>query len=171
MSYRKSEKYKSTVEIALGSLIMEDLLLGNDSPHRKLATSISKERKEAPLFGNLARPGLSSSCPELWYHTTRVDLSTSLPNDLDKEALYGGSHVKSRDTYSNIQPGNVFYGKKKKPQDELFQNEGDIGAPATPPPSVCSSRASPNLTADTKKDLQRDDNLVHIKILNIDMKR
>ena len=168
VSYRKSEKYKSTVEIALGSLIMEDLLLGNDSPHRKLATSISKERKEAPLFGNLARPGLSSSCPELWYHTTRVDLSTSLPNDLDKEALYGGSHVKSRDTYSNIQPGNVFYGKKKKPQDELFQNEGDIGAPATPPPSVCSSRASPTLTADTKKDLQRDDNLVHIKILNID---
>ena len=167
VSYQKSEKYKSTIEVALGSLIMEDLLLNPDSPHRKLATSVGKERREQPLFGNIVASGLSSSCPELWYHQTSSHLSTSLPSNLDNEFLYNATYSKNLDN-KNTQPGHIFYGKKKNGQGEPSSGVVEMGAPATPPPSVCSSRASPILNADFRRDLQSDDNLVHIKVLNIE---
>ena len=165
VSYQKSEKYKSITEIALGSLVMEDLLLNSDSPHRKLATSVCKERKDAPLFGNLSTPGLSSSCPELWFHQGDNNLSTSLPNNLDNEILYSGPNECSRNMSNQ---GNVHYRKKKNSSNSQCIKESGNGAPATPPPSVCSSRASPILSSNFRKDLQNDDNLVHIKILDID---
>ena len=40
--------------------------------------------------------------------------------------------------------------------------------PATPPPSCVSSRASPVFGSSVRKDLQNTENLVHIKVLNID---
>ena len=168
VSYQKSEKHKRTIEVALGSLIMEDLLLSLDSPHRKLATSVSKERKEAPLFGNNVAPGLSSSCPELWYHQIHSELSTSLPNNLDNETLYATNLMNHKDLQHNSQHRNVFYGKKKNLDGETGASEVDICAPATPPPSVCSSRDSPVLNVAFQRDMQNDDNLVHIKILNIE---
>ena len=167
VSYHKSEKYKSTVEVSLGTLVMEDLLLNNDSPHRKLATSVSKERREAPLFGNLVAPGLSSSCPELWYHQTNSNLSSSLPSNLDNELLYNTTFTKRKDMSNKFHPGYVFYGKKT-PSGTPGPVQAEMVAPATPPPSVCSSRASPILSADFRRDLQKDDNLVHIQILNIE---
>ena len=137
VSYHKSEKYKSTVEVSLGSLVMEDLLLNNDSPHRKLATSVSKERREAPLFGNLVAPGLSSSCPELWYHQTNSNLGSSLPSNLDNEVLYNTTFVRRKDMSNKFNPGYVIYGKKP-PSGTPDPVQTEMVAPATPPPSVCS---------------------------------
>ena len=168
VSYQKSEKYKSSIEIALGSLVMEDLLLSSDSPHRKLATSVGKERKDAPLFGNLSTPGLSSSCPELWYHPMTNNLSTSLPDNLDNEAFYSGSSEKVKNISNALNDGYVHYRKNKNSSIDPCNKESDMGIPATPPPSVCSSRASPTLNSSFRKDFQSDDNLVHMKILNID---
>ena len=42
--FEKKEALKNTFEVTLGSLVMEDLTLGAESPHRVLATSIAKDR-------------------------------------------------------------------------------------------------------------------------------
>ena len=68
---------------------------------------------------------------------------------------------------NKFHPGYVFYGKKP-PSGTPGPVQTEMVAPATPPPSVCSSRASPILNADFRRDLQNDDNLVHIQILNIE---
>ena len=155
--FANREQHKNSIELTLGSLVMEDLVLGQDSPHRILATSISKERRELPMFGNLSNPGLSSSCPEFWYHESEMNLSTSLPQNLNTETVFGSA---PRDAAFAIS-ANVFYGGKKKASLAP-------PAPATPPPSACSSRASP--IEDIKRDLSADDNLVHIQVLNVDPK-
>ena len=54
VSFDGSEDHKSSMEIALRSLIMEDLQVPEDDDHRMLATSVSKD-------GDGLRGGLGAS--------------------------------------------------------------------------------------------------------------
>ena len=92
VNFEKKEAMKSTLELTLGSLVMEDLAQGAESPHRVLATSISKERTyERQTFagrGSSHASNLSMSCPEFWHgaadtHPPESGLSSSLPRDLN----------------------------------------------------------------------------------------
>ena len=92
VNFEKKEVMKSTLELTLGSLVMEDLVQGAESPHRVLATSISKERTyERQTFagrGSSHASNLSMSCPEFWHgaadtHPPESGLSSSLPRDLN----------------------------------------------------------------------------------------
>lgn len=54
--FEKKEALKNTFEVTLGSLVMEDMTLGAESPHRVLATSISKDRGKLTMLISLTDP-------------------------------------------------------------------------------------------------------------------
>ena len=60
-----------------------------------------------------------------------------------------------------LAPVSNFYGSKSKSKKS--------DPPATPPPSVCSSRASPILRNIPHKELDND-HLVHVRVVNVDQK-
>ena len=187
ISYEKKEAKKSTTEVALGSLVVEDLMLAPDSKHRKLATSISGLPPDNfKLRFNTA--SLSTSCPNLMRSGRRQskqmsvasdDLSMSLPENLDAETVFdslnnpnpggggsGGSGLRRR--RNNYAPGQDGHSAEKDDDHDAGLLEVPV-PPATPPPSQCSSRTSlPILNDEIKKDLQRDENLVYIKVLSVD---
>ena len=63
-SFEKREPHSHTLEIALKSLVMEDLQLDKSSKHRKLMTSVSDSANGPRNFMSHCTSGLSSSCPE-----------------------------------------------------------------------------------------------------------
>jgi vacuolar protein sorting-associated protein 13D len=168
IKYSQQEADKSSTEIALGSLVVEDLLLSAESPHRKLATSICGEegrrRNEQMTFAT--NPGLSTSCPRLAAENRRSDhqhwqssrhLSSSLPQNLD--------------TAFDTAPGGVNPRPRPKMPSVPFATSNLLGVPllpATPPPSMCgSARSSPVFDEPVRRDLQSEENLVHVKVLNV----
>ena len=59
--------------------------------------------------------------------------------------------------------------KKKEEEEKKVENRLGVSQPSTPPPSCVSSpRASPVFGENVKKDLKSEENLVHIKVLDID---
>ena len=59
--------------------------------------------------------------------------------------------------------------KKKEVEEKKVESRLGVSQPSTPPPSCVSSpRASPVFGENVKKDLKSEENLVHIKVLDID---
>lgn len=88
------------------------------------------------------------SCPEFWQRGAAPDLgdlSSSLPRDLNPETVFCSGLPMH---HPAMAPVSNFYGSKNK-----SKGSGAAKDPATPPPSVCSSRASPILNDMARKDL------------------
>ncbi|TRY62990.1 hypothetical protein TCAL_03981 [Tigriopus californicus] len=151
--YDKTELYKNSIEIALKSVLMEDLQLDEGSKHRFLMSSSFKDQSQTNYRG-FSRPdyGLSTSCPDFWFHNDIHTHGTSLPDNLDPKVVIGAEkpHPKMK--------------HRKRPQNLKIENDN----PLTPPPSAVSSKNSPIFNDFIKRDLQNEDNLIHIKVLNID---
>ena len=89
-SFEKREPYSHTLEIALKSLVMEDLQLDRGSRHRKLMTSISDEAGNARNLRSHCTSGLSSSCPD------GLNQNRCGGDDLGAAGLGGGSSLPER---------------------------------------------------------------------------
>ena len=83
------------------------------------------------------------------------NISSSLPRDLNPEAVFcsqdGGLPPSGAGPFFHpaaMAPVANFYGSKSKSSKVAAKDH-----PATPPPSVCSSRASPILNDMARKDL------------------
>ena len=77
------------------------------------------------------------------------NISSSLPRDLNPEAVFCDGGLPPGGPFFHpaaIAPVANFYGSKSK-------SSKGAKDPATPPPSVCSSRASPILNDMARKDL------------------
>ena len=154
VNYTKKEDNENCTEITLGSIVIEDLSLSKDSPHRTLATSISDVKDNAPL-NKMANRSMSSSCPYLNVASSAQISepqnigahSSSLPNRLDTRCVF----------------------------DNLSGTKNNLLAPphpATPPPSVADeseSMPTPEFefstsAPPTNRWQKRDDNLVHVRI-------
>ena len=97
-SFEKREPHSHTLEIALKSLVMEDLQLDKNSKHRKLMTSISDDANNARNLMSHCTSGLSSSCPEgLQQRCDELGGArlggggSSLPERLDTETVFGAA--------------------------------------------------------------------------------
>ncbi len=165
----KSEPYSHTVEIALKSLVMEDLQLDKNSKHRKLMTSISDDADRHRVRLAKGTSGLSSSCPgSQWNLAAPVGASglshgSSLPDRLNAEAYFSGHRLGGPATAA----GRQFSAEKATAKSTLRPPS----QPSTPPPSCVSSpRASPVFDGGVgvKRDIHSEDNLVHIKVVDID---
>ena len=159
--YEKHEKDKTNMEVALKSLVMEDLQLDVNSKHRKLMSSTSglggdQAERSRPHFTS----GLSTSCPDnspfLDPDARPVSKSGSLPDLLEPEPAFG--KPKRRQSSKSA---------RKSTRRSIAAEPEE---PETPPPSTASSRASPIFGEPVRRDLQKAENLVHIKILNVDSK-
>nr|XP_002733622.2 PREDICTED: vacuolar protein sorting-associated protein 13D-like [Saccoglossus kowalevskii] len=148
VNLEKSTPYTTSIQVALGSLIMEDLLQPAESKHRYLMVSTAQPQKpqsmqqEGPAF-------LSSSCPIRTKPTPAHTTASSLPASLQPK--YHDSH-----------------GKKKfllqlPPRSKSAEYNSADGCPATPPPSIRES--SEDLSDDKSHDA-----LVHINLLLVDRK-
>ena len=150
-------------------LVIEDLSLSEDSPHRTLATSISAIKDEGPPFANLNSRSMASSCPNLhdphgpsWTPMTpngrsqrdiplqmslqqrSMNLSSSLPNKLDTNCVFDSLTAANKNLL--IPP-----------------------VPSTPPPSVADDLERSTPVFDTSLgpnvwQTKREDNLVHVQI-------
>lgn len=84
VKYEKLHRNESTVQVALRSLLMEDLLCPVGSRHRFMMQSSAPARAKLPT-------GVSKSCPDLAYarHLRNAQGRGSLPDRLETDTLYG----------------------------------------------------------------------------------
>lgn len=115
--YEKLKKYESTIEVALKSLLMEDLLCPVGSRHRYMMQSSAPIRARLPA-------GVSKSCPDLVYAQRWKNDSSrgSLPDRLETDTLYGAV-----------------------PAHWRRQPVSQIDTPNTPPPSPGAAVSEENL--------------------------
>lgn len=115
--YEKLKKFESTFEVALKSLLMEDLLCPVGSRHRYMMQSSAPIRARLPA-------GVSKSCPDLVYvQRWKNDYGRgSLPDRLETDTLYGAV-----------------------PAHWRRQPVSQIDTPNTPPPSPGGAVSEENL--------------------------
>ncbi|XP_069804325.1 intermembrane lipid transfer protein VPS13D isoform X2 [Dendropsophus ebraccatus] len=142
IEFSKEDPQTLAVQIALRSLLMEDLLEKDpDSKYKNLMVS-----RGAPKPSSVAhKEYLSQSCP-LVSHVEYPDMPRSLPSHMEEAP-------------------NVFQfyqrpSSRKKPSEDV-----DSECPLTPPPSPTPDTSK---TSYTKQDF--DESLVHINILLVDRK-
>ncbi|XP_073441688.1 intermembrane lipid transfer protein VPS13D isoform X3 [Dendrobates tinctorius] len=144
IEFNKDHPHTLAIQIALRSLLMEDLLEKNpDSKYKNLMMS-----RGAPKPSSLAhKEYLSQSCP-LVSHVEYPDMPRSLPSHMEEATnvfqLYQRPPCPSR----------------RKPSEEI-----DSEYPLTPPPSPTSQRSK---TSYTKDDF--DESLVHVNVFLVDQK-
>ncbi|XP_077106391.1 intermembrane lipid transfer protein VPS13D isoform X2 [Ranitomeya variabilis] len=144
IEFSKDHPHKLAIQIALRSLLMEDLLEKNpDSKYKNLMVS-----RGAPKPSSLAhKEYLSQSCP-LVSHVEYPDMPRSLPSHMEEATnvfqLYQRPPCPSR----------------KRPSEEINSEY-----PLTPPPSPTSQRSN---TSCTKDDF--DESLVHVNVFLVDQK-
>ena len=142
LTYDKPTDKTSTMQMALKGLLMEDLLLDENSTHRNLMESSacppSLRRTANPTFN------LSSSCPDLLNLRSSLSSAKSLPDRLDSRTVFGISQQK---------------------KSRVAQRRERSKSPSTPPPSTSSSPLPSEMI---NNDLRNEENLVHISILNVE---
>lgn len=139
VNYEKVNLYETSLQVALRSVIMEDLLQPLDSKHRIMVTSAS-DNCQRPSQA----PFLSNSCPDLTAYGLGMNLlSTSLPDYLEQNVGFK--------SFMNRRPSSV---KQKALNVTAASNYLSPCYPGTPPPS-------PQLRS-------REDNLVIYSSLIVD---
>ncbi|KAM4652130.1 intermembrane lipid transfer protein VPS13D [Discoglossus pictus] len=144
IEFNKDHPQTLAIQIALRSLLMEDLLEKNaDSKYKNLMVS-----RGAPKPSSLAhREYLSQSCPSV-SHVEYPDMPRSLP-----------SHVEEAQNVFQLYQRPACTNRRKQKEDK------DSEYPLTPPPSPTSEKSK----ASCGKD-HFDDSLVHINIFLVDRK-
>ena len=147
LTYEKHDTYTNSIQMALKGLLMEDLLLNEDSAHRNLMVSSACP----PSLRRLTNfsSNISSSCPDLVSGKVNLSQASSLPDRLDTRTIFGSSQ-QEQTKHCNV---NRNHKERSK-------------SPSTPPPSTCSSPLPSEMF--TNRDLRNEENLVHISILNVD---
>ncbi|XP_067328891.1 intermembrane lipid transfer protein VPS13D isoform X8 [Anolis sagrei] len=144
IEFSKDHPQTLSIQIALRSLLMEDLLEKNpDSQYKNLMVS-----RGAPKPSGLAhKEYLSQSCPSV-SNAEYPDMPRSLPSHMEEAP-------------------NVFQFYQRPtwgPHKKLKEDEG-LGCPLTPPPSPTADESR---LPSGKSDF--DDSLVHINVLLVDKK-
>ncbi|XP_044138116.1 LOW QUALITY PROTEIN: vacuolar protein sorting-associated protein 13D [Bufo gargarizans] len=144
IEFNKDHPHTLAIQIALRSLLMEDLLEKNpDSKYKNLM--VSRGAPKASSLGH--KEYLSQSCP-LVSHVEYPDMPRSLPSHMEEAPnvfqLYQRPTCTSR----------------KKPSEE-----NDDEYPLTPPPSPTAERSKTPYTKDGF-----DESLVHINVFLVDRK-
>ncbi|KAM4703144.1 intermembrane lipid transfer protein VPS13D [Rhinophrynus dorsalis] len=144
IEFHKDHPHTLAIQIALGSLLMEDLLERNpDSKYKNLMVS-----RGAPKPSSLAhKEYLSQSCP-LISHVEYPDMPRSLP-----------SHIEEATNVFQLYQRPTCTIRKKQSDDK------DSEYPLTPPPSPTSERSKASCAKDSF-----DDSLVHINVFLVDRK-
>ena len=148
--YDQGDDGCSTVQMALRGLVMEDLLLSEDSPHRNLMLSSGCPPVDGPRHFPSSCP-LSTSCPDL--RTRRGPLcshSKSLPHSLNTQTVFGVAAAGG--------PGRRMENESQRRERESRR------VPSTPPPSVSVSPLPQQMV---RRDLTSQENLVHVSILSV----
>ncbi|XP_018408139.1 PREDICTED: vacuolar protein sorting-associated protein 13D [Nanorana parkeri] len=142
IEFNKDHPQTLAIQIALRSLLMEDLLEKNpDSKYKNLMVS-----RGAPKTSSLAhKEYLSQSCP-LVSHVEYPDMPRSLP-----------SHMEEAPNVFQLYQRPALTSRKKQSEDI------DSEYPLTPPPSPTSDRSKPSRRKDSF-----DDSLVHINVFLVD---
>ncbi|XP_044308193.1 vacuolar protein sorting-associated protein 13D isoform X3 [Varanus komodoensis] len=144
VEFAKDHPCTLSVQIALGSLLMEDLLEKNpDSLYKNLMVS-----RGAPKPSSLAhKEYLSQSCPSV-SNVEYPDMPRSLPSHMEEAP-------------------NVFqlYQRPTCSSHKKHKDDTDSEYPLTPPPSPTSNK--PNMLSGKSNF---DDSLVHINMLLVDKK-
>ncbi|KAM9299302.1 intermembrane lipid transfer protein VPS13D [Gastrophryne carolinensis] len=142
IEFNKEHPQTLAIQIALRSLLMEDLLEKNpDSKYKNLMVS-----RGAPKPSSLAhKEYLSQSCP-LVSHVEYPDMPRSLPSHMEEATNVFQLYQRPTNT------------SRKKPSEDM-----DSEYPLTPPPSPTSERRH------CPKD-SFDDSLVHINVFLVDRK-
>ena len=147
LTYEKLENNTNTMQMALKGLLMEDLLLSENSSHRNLMVSSACPPSLRRL--GVHSSNISSSCPDLFNNKSQLSQASSLPDKLDTRTIFGVSQNSNNVKQSNNQ-----------------RNKERSKSPSTPPPSTCSSPLPSEML--TNRDLKNEENLVHISILNVE---
>lgn len=143
--YDKSDPYETSIKMSLRSLVVEDLLQSEASPHRKLVVSQFVVQEDTGLESIRIPLYASKSCPDLGIQLGgSLQKRNSLPDRLETSFLYG---ITKPTTQTQQQ-------MKTSPTGEY---------PCTPPPS-------PRNTSSPQDIMSRKDNLVHIDVQLIDPK-
>ncbi|CAN2388149.1 Vacuolar protein sorting 13 homolog D (S. cerevisiae) [Pristimantis euphronides] len=144
IEFNKDHPHTLAVQIALRSLLMEDLLERKpDSKYKNLMVS-----RGAPKPSNLAhKEYLSQSCP-LVSHVEYPDMPRSLPSHMEEAPNVFQLYQRPTST------------SRKRPSEEI-----DSEYPLTPPPSPTAERSKTTYTKDGF-----DESLVHIKVFLVDKK-
>ncbi|XP_063799608.1 intermembrane lipid transfer protein VPS13D isoform X1 [Pseudophryne corroboree] len=144
IEFNKDHPQTLAIQIALRSLLMEDLLEKNpDSKYKNLMVS-----RGAPKSSSLAhKEYLSQSCP-LVSHVEYPDMPRSLP-----------SHMEEATNVFQLYQRPTCTSRKKRSEDL------DSEYPLTPPPSPTSERSKSSCAKDSF-----DDSLVHISVFLVDRK-
>jgi vacuolar protein sorting-associated protein 13D len=140
VAYEQSCTYSATVQTSLKSLILEDLMMNEDSKYRRMVASNDRQSERVAGRPNLSS-FMSSSCPDLRVQGLYAPGARSLPARLELDQ----SHWK---------PNN----KPKPPQKKPVKK-----CPSTPP-------SSPSMMYHQRftRSGVGDNNLVFIKILLVD---
>ncbi|XP_070561460.1 LOW QUALITY PROTEIN: intermembrane lipid transfer protein VPS13D-like [Ptychodera flava] len=147
VNMEKATPHTTSIQVALGSLIMEDLLQHEDSKHRFLMVSTAQQSQPSPLESHTY---LSTSCP-IKVSSTRLPVTaSSLPTSL----LSKPDHKTRKVTSLHGPP---------RSRSATYSNRDSDAYPATPPPSVRESRE--DLTEESSHNA-----LVHINVLLVDRK-
>lgn len=144
VEFTKDNPHTLRIQIALRSLLMEDLLEKNpDSLYKKLMVS-----RGAPKPSSLAyKEYLSQSCPSV-SHVEYPEMPRSLPSHMEEAT-------------------NVFqlYQRPTCASHKMQKADKDSGYPLTPPPSPTGPKSSLSCAKNNF-----DDSLVHINVLLVDKK-
>lgn len=110
VAYEKSCSYTATVQTSLKSLILEDLMMPEESKYRRLVASndhlSGRDEADRPQFSSY----LSSSCPDLRNQVHYVGGSGSLPSRLEvsdpvwKRKVKNAIPKKQQETYPDTPP-------------------------------------------------------------------
>ena len=145
--YDKDKRGLANVQMALRGLVMEDLLLAEDSPQRNLMVS-----SKCDEYGDLrpsANGSVSTSCPDLRARLGQEGgLSKSLPDNLDTHTVFGAD--------SGMQEKQDL-GNRKREREGAQPSHIKTS-------SLCNS---PLPSTMLRKDLAREGNLVTINTLTV----
>ena len=181
--YYNTEEHKTSTKVTLKSLILEDLLCPENSPHRYLLRSVEPPSQETPCQKDssaydsrrtfIPPPFISTSCPvnSMEYWGNETSLSKSLPTRLEIEKPYftaqkrpmvRNSVRKRRKNFKQSGRGSsmTLPGLFNEPNSDLAQGD-DRRRPHTPPSSPVAEH-SPLVSPD------QPSNLVKICVTSVD---
>ncbi|KAK3583966.1 hypothetical protein CHS0354_033760 [Potamilus streckersoni] len=143
LNYYKNHPATTKFELSLKSLVMDDLLEEQSSPHRQIMVSKAPVREDSHINPKIF---LSSSCPESMILAPIPILPPSLPTSFHNN-LEGMSRLRPKLTQRS------------------FSNRLSSRGPDYPSTPTCKPR---HMTQEVKSRQGMDENLVHVNVLLVD---